>query len=133
MSWRGAGHGRDEREHFPETEDEIGEDPARYLDTPTPRYALARIRGIDKIDVCQAWLRVEHELERGPRESVVECLEARLAYLQEHGERVDDVEPKELNLGPWPPDTGTRTPGLAPLQPHRSNIASPDGGEREDE
>jgi hypothetical protein len=93
-----------DRERFPSLKEDIGEDPARYLDhdliergsraTSTTLQPLvrARIRGIDEIGVVRAWIAVERRLDRGPRESVIELLEERLAYLQEYGEREDRVD-----------------------------------------
>lgn len=86
-----------EHERFPEVAAQIGEDPARFLDRPilgdgvgdsTPLgLAMARIRGIDRLPVVARWLEVENQLERGPREQVVEALEARGRTLKEEGER----------------------------------------------
>jgi hypothetical protein len=92
-----SGQSGSDRKEFPDIESEIGEDPARFLDKPlapdphgdtTPMaLAKARIRGIRKASVAARWLEVEHRLERGPRESIVERLEQRARQLQEHGER----------------------------------------------
>ncbi len=77
--------GRD-REQFPEEAEKIGEDPARFLDVPLVNsgigssdfeLAAARIRGIDSIRVANAWLRVEGQLERGPRNGVIQRLTRR--------------------------------------------------------
>jgi hypothetical protein len=113
-----GGSGPD-RARYPDRRDRIGEDPARWLDaellTPqaertkwvqrgrheemttipdgqvSPRGLMvrARIQGIDKLAVVAHWLHVEHDLERGPREFVVELLEDRAAELKETGERPD--------------------------------------------
>ena len=59
---------KSDRETFPKLREDLGEDPARYLDVPmfaegggTTRLATAmvRIRGIDKLEVANAWLVVE--------------------------------------------------------------------------
>lgn len=86
----------DEREQFPQVAAEIGEDPARFLDVPlvapdqlgsSPfELAAARIAGIDDIDTARAWLRVEAELERGPRKGVVQRLNRRKAELEADSE-----------------------------------------------
>lgn len=89
-----------DRERFPSLVADIGEDPAQFLDhdllgdsrhdTPL-RTALARIKGIDSLQVANAWLAVERQLDRGPREQVVDALENRIAFLDEHGERPDNL------------------------------------------
>lgn len=99
------------REVFPEIADEIGEDPARFLDKPlapdyssggdTTALALAKVRidGIDKLEVVARWLEVEHQLERGPRDSIVERLEQRGRELKEHGERdLPNLSPEERRV-----------------------------------
>jgi len=117
-----------DRERFPEVAEVIGEDPARWLDRdlfdhgvtrhrwiegdPYPEYAPRpdedvsapgqmirdRIQGIDDLSVIARWLEVEHALGRGPRDRVVELLEARAAELKEIGER-----PERLQYGPREP------------------------------
>lgn len=95
-----------ERRQFPDLREDIGEDPAYYLDAPIirrGRMMRARIRGIDFFDVLSAWKAVERRLDRGPRDRVIGWLNEREAYLEEHGERPDrggrrelrDVEPVE--------------------------------------
>ncbi|WP_246308035.1 hypothetical protein [Halorarum salinum] len=100
-------------ESFPSLREEIGEDPARFLDVPllgstgasTPfGLARARIRGIDEIGTAKAWLAVERALGRGdddgPRERVVDLLEARIDDLEEHGERPSN-EQLVMSWGGW--------------------------------
>ncbi len=96
------------REEFPEVAEEIGEDPARFLDYPllassargsSPfQLAKARIQGIEYKDVVARWLYVERRLERGPRERVLELLKSQMAHLEEHGERDDQprADPSEV-------------------------------------
>lgn len=96
-----------DRERFPEIERRIGEDPARWLDrdlvergpshtTRTNReLVLARIRGIDYLGVANAWIQVERELDRGPRDRVIETLEERRDFLIEYGDR-PEVDEEEL-------------------------------------
>jgi len=79
----------------------LGENPARFLDhelvdrgsrhtdRTLQRLARARIRGIDKIGVVNAWIAVERKLDRGPRDRIIDLLEERKAYLEEYGERPD--------------------------------------------
>lgn len=94
--------GRD-RERYPKLREEIGEDPAQYLDVPmfrddgvTPlRTAFSRIQGIDRIPVVNAWLAVERNLPRGPRDRVVAKLRERRQFLEEHGERPDELPASE--------------------------------------
>lgn len=101
----------DSRQSFPKVEAEIGEDPARFLDagifTPDGESsglstALARIRGIDRLEVIGAWQGVEKALgtpDRGgdyreecPRRRVMLALEERREELLATGEREDQLE-----------------------------------------
>jgi hypothetical protein len=91
---------KSDRETFPKLREDLGEDPARYLDVPmfaegggTTRLATAmvRIRGIDKLEVANAWLAVERRIDRGPRQRVVDAIQERIEYLEEHGERPNDL------------------------------------------
>lgn len=87
---------QEEREHFPEYLESINEDPARYLDKALVNAAgnavrddmfLARLRGIDRLAVIDAWIDVETRLERGPRQHVLARLNQRKQEIREHGER----------------------------------------------
>lgn len=49
--------------------------------------AKARIRGIDYLDVIDAWFEVEISLDRGPRKRVIGLLNRRKQELKEAGER----------------------------------------------
>lgn len=97
MSSKAAGSGPT-REQFPGLKDDIGEDPARFLDhelvtdEDMRRLVFARIRGIDTIAACRAWIAVERNLDRGPREKIIETLQARIDMLEEIGERPDRLE-----------------------------------------
>lgn len=92
----GAG---DDRATFPDYREQIGEDPARFLDRPlvgspskigAPGMIVqARIHGIDRLDVAARWLEVEHRLDRGPRKKVVKMLKGRVEWLKANGERPD--------------------------------------------
>ena len=79
-----------------ESNGEIDEDPARFLDTrwkegldsgqgETPALALAivRIQGIRSLDVVEKWLDYEIGLPYGPRKKVTSELYTRRAALQE--------------------------------------------------
>lgn len=85
----------------------IGEDSVRYLDRPLlqddesdAELLLARIRGIDRIETASAFLAAERRLgnpdepshrEECPRETIVDLLEERLAFLRTNGERPADI------------------------------------------
>ncbi len=115
---------RSDREEFPNVEKHIGEDPARFLDRPliSPSgiggspflITKARIDGIDRLPVINAWIAVEKNLSRGPRDKVLSLLEDRKHYLEEHGER-----PEEFDI-----DRDVETVGSVAVWPDR------DGGER---
>ena len=67
----------------------IGEDLSRFLDYTDPenlRLARARIRGIDSQEVIVEWLRVERELEQGPRETVIRWIQDRNQELIQRSE-----------------------------------------------
>lgn len=94
---RKPAHDPVDRPTFPELEDRIGEDPARFLYTDgfgenDRQLILARIRGIDFIESVNAWIAVERRLTGG-RSAIIDALEERKAYLEEHGER----DPEELS------------------------------------
>lgn len=92
-----------ERERFPEIEAAIGEDPARFLDTTLVddrrELVVARIRGIDGLDVVDAWIQVEQALDRD-RESVRELLERRRDWLLEHGDRKERLDGERSPAAP---------------------------------
>lgn len=129
---------RGDRATFPTLREEIGEDPARFLDVPllasagasTPfGLARARIRGIDRIATAKAWIAVERALARGdegPRDRVIQLLEDRIDVLEEHGERptADEIraiaehvradhpewaETPDVELGTWQERVGIPT------------------------
>jgi len=110
-----------DREEYPRLRSDIGEDPARFLDhelvtdEDMRRLVFARIRGIDTIATCRAWVAVERNLDRGPREKVIETLERRLDTLEQIGERPDrlterdgrDIPEKRVFIGSEPADEQT--------------------------
>lgn len=115
----------DRRERFPSLRDDLGEDPARFLDRPlfgsNPQtsgegvFIRARIRGIDEIAVLRAWRAIERRLERGPREKVLGLLDERESELDEIGERperlVYDHDAREPPSKDWVyVDDGERIP-----------------------
>lgn len=93
---------------------DIGENPARFLDRRLVEYGQDhtdhtfarmvrdRIKGIDRLAVVNAWIAVERKLDRGPRDRVIDLLEQRREFLQEHGERPDDLRTE------WPQDLPER-------------------------
>lgn len=87
-----------DREQFPELVAAVNEDPARFLDHDLAtehdgrRLAIARIDAIDRLGVVNAWIQVERQLDRGPREPIIELLEQRREWILEHGGRDDRLE-----------------------------------------
>ena len=87
-----------ERGTFDDIKQDIGEDPARFLDhdlisdRDMRELAFARIRGIDFQHVIDAWVDVEVALERGPRKPVIAALNERKRELQRIGDRDERVE-----------------------------------------
>ena len=112
-----SGVSRD-RERFPELREQLGEDPARWLDwsilgeRDRERMVRTRIESIDRIEVIRAWKAVERRLGRGedggPRSGIVQALDEREGVLEEIGERPDrlEVRTEPQNLAPvetsWP-------------------------------
>jgi hypothetical protein len=101
-----------DREKFPSLKEDIGEDPARWLDrrlvergpshtdATLQRAVLARINGIGDVATARAWIGVERRLDRGPREPVISRLEDRIERLKEIGDREErlanaDIPPRE--------------------------------------
>lgn len=86
------------RAQYPGLRDDIGEDPARFLDHDLhqdenmKRLALARIKGIDTIEKIEAWRAVERNLDRETRDQIINELDQRRAILEEIGERPDRLE-----------------------------------------
>jgi hypothetical protein len=139
------------RERFPETREEIGEDPARWLDrdllesTPgdkSEKWRLQRrVDGIHSLQVAEKWAEVERELERGPRDPVMDMIRERVAYLNHHRTLEElleetDVEarreetPSTDSVVSWPDrDGGERSENT--VDPDRYRATATDGGERE--
>lgn len=92
------------REQFPDLREDIGEDPARFLDhdllddVGMRDLALTRIESIDKLAVISAWRAVERRLDRQTRQAILDALDEREADLEELGER-----PDRLGHGPRRP------------------------------
>lgn len=92
-------HAAPSRETFASLRDQIGEDPARFLDhrifgnpCGMGRLMHARIQGIDDLETIRAWRAVERNIDRGPRDRVLEWLDEREQELEEIGERPDRLE-----------------------------------------
>jgi hypothetical protein len=93
-----------DRERFPVLRERYGYDPARFLDQPLlesgerstaesgQMLARAVIDGIDHLEKYRAWIAVERRIERGPREAVLEWIEEREAWLEEHGDREERLD-----------------------------------------
>ncbi|QRG24168.1 hypothetical protein [Halorubrum coriense] len=90
---------------FPEPALEYGENPARFLveelsvddgEGTSGELMLARIRGLETIELCGFWLAVERALankeSREPRERVERAIRERKAELEEHGEGLAQTE-----------------------------------------
>lgn len=91
-----------DREQFPSLQEDIGEDPARFLDRDLlseRNLALARIRGIDHLAVCRAWIAVERRIDRGPRQRILDELQDREEFLQHSGDR-DERTPDDPRVLP---------------------------------
>ncbi|MFC5278623.1 hypothetical protein ACFPM1_07625 [Halorubrum rubrum] len=84
---------------MPESAAKHAENPARFLvdelhidtgDGTTGELILARIRGIQTVELCRFWLGVERWLarvqDREPRDDVVDALEEREETLRKRGE-----------------------------------------------
>lgn len=97
-----------DREEFPELVDAVGEDPARFLDHNFEgdhrTLVVARIRAIDQLGVVNAWIQIERELVRGPREPVIELLEQRREWILEHGGREDRLQDEDERTPAAPKD-----------------------------
>lgn len=87
---------RSSRETFPKLRERIGEDPARYLDRDILGSSrgigesdlfASRLRGIDRLEVINAWIAVERRLDRGPRAHILDRLEDRKETIEAEGER----------------------------------------------
>lgn len=117
-SARSGANSDHDRERFPSLVDDIGHDPARWLDWPLVDDAHQRrlthsvVRGLADVTACNAWVAVERALGRGaddgPREPVLEWIDDRRQELVEMGrEDFDDwldtapkldVEPAESSV-----------------------------------
>ena len=94
--------------------DDIGENPAQFLDHRLVEYGVDhtlsrmvrdRIPGINCIDVVTAWIALERKLDRGPRCPIISLLEERREFLQKPDERPNDWRsewPQNLPKRYWP-------------------------------
>jgi hypothetical protein len=140
-----------DRERFPEIAEEIGEDPARWLDrdllesTPgdeTETWRLQRrVDGIHSLEVARRWAEVERELERGPREVVMDMIRERVAALNRHTTLEELLEETDVDARrEATPSTSSevvwtdRTDGVRTVNkpdPNRYRATATDGGELE--
>lgn len=132
---------------FPRLVDDIGENPAKFLDRPDAiPFAVPLIRGIHTLERANAWLAVERRIDRGPRDRLVAALENRITDLEAHGERPtwDEItheaarlrhekhpEWRELDTPEIPERTSFRTSGG--VLGRRSSGSSADRGDDTEE
>jgi len=150
VSTNQSSSGRDLPE-FPNIEEDLGYNPARFLDwrlvgagpadsdIGNGRLMLlkAKIRGVDRIAVLRAFEAVERNPrvgpEEGPRSGVIQLLHQREDQLSERGER-----PDRLPYGPRRPPSMLDVESAAPDRErtaadrlHARRRAATDGGENE--
>lgn len=88
---------------FPDIEDQLGYNPARFLDVSadaqdsigeTSELVMAEsvIQGIEDVETIQAWFTVEAQLDRGPRRKVIDWLDQRKSALQGPETQADGTE-----------------------------------------
>ena len=97
-----------DRVEFHRLRERLGEDPARFLDRDlvgdrdAQRMVRERIAGIDSLEVLSAWRAVERNLadhyDREPRQGVLDALDERGTWLDEHGDRDERASP--IDRGP---------------------------------
>ena len=91
--------------------DAIGEDPARFLDhdlvgeNDARRLAVARIEGIERLQVVNCWKQCERALDRETRGQVMVLLNRRRDHLLEHGERDDWPRAESDEIREWSAET----------------------------
>ena len=145
MPSENQGRTGDSRERYPDVRDDIGEDPARWLDyaliddQDAQRMARIRIKSIDSIDVARSWIEVERQLDRGPRKKIIAWLNERIKALEVIGERPDRLEARDgrklpetnwtLNGEDW--EDVDRSVGVP--SDERAFAVATDGGEDVDE
>lgn len=66
---------------YPEYREKFGEDPARFLYAEMD--ARPRIRGLESLELCRAWLDVETDVTP-PRRRVVKAINERMDELREN-------------------------------------------------
>lgn len=118
-----------DRPAFPAVEEDVGEDPARFLcmsdsgldDAPRLATAKCRIEGIRAYQTLRAWRAVARRIDAPDR--VFEWLDEREAYLDENGETTND-DLDAVEIPPWEErdDVGIEKPG--------ANFVDRDGGTR---
>ncbi len=138
---------------FPETEETLGYNPARFLDSTiewtdytTDLTAKALIRGIDNIETIRAWIAVEVDLGRAdgsPRREIITQLNRRQAQLENDAAPVDgatadepteptESEPASQTTAPAKTDKRDEPAELSePYKP--SQLSQPDAAPTEEE
>ena len=107
----------------------IDEDPARFLDhdltsrKDARRLAVARINGIDRLQVVNCWKQCERALNRDTRGQVMVLLDRRRDYLLEHGERGDQPQRDPETIEEWSAETVYVDEDGNPVEGGRSAIA----------
>jgi hypothetical protein len=94
-----GGTTRDRREFDDPVKDEaarfldrdLTERGASHTDKTLKRCVISRINGIGYVEVAEKWIRVEVELDRGPRQLILATLNQRKSWLEEHGDRDERI------------------------------------------
>jgi len=102
MPSQNQGGGERQRRRFDHVKEDIGEDPARWLDWDLIRHEDRRellwslIDAIDSIERVRACRAVERRLaakdDREPRAKIIQRLDQREEWLELHGERPDRLQ-----------------------------------------
>lgn len=84
---------------WPVLEDELGEDPSRFLRFSSA-FALARIRGLDDLELVRKWIECEIELAKvrgdGARSAIIAGLNRRVDELKQYRPDRRDA-PREID------------------------------------
>lgn len=117
--------------------DDIGEDPARWLDGPLD--PIPRIRGLQTIKRVRGWIAAERLIakrrDRQQRESILDALGQRESYLERIGEEPAvrdgrEIPEKQFFLGDRPWEEVDRSDSLAQLRGRQDPPVAADGGEQ---
>jgi len=116
-----------ERHEFPKLKAEHGEDPARFLQAGR-HLATARIRGIDDLELLEAYRAVAKQILRGStRDRILSALDDRHAELtgDDSSEDTPEPDPTELPADAEPvpaTDGGVVESDDAPIHPDASGL-----------